>query len=632
MAVLELLTSPATNVLTTGSFLFLGDYTITTPLGTSLQNVGSSFTTASSQAVSVINDGAHGYAYASSSSSLVFNVLNGEQPVSITSTAIAFISADVLDYEVLIKGLQPGVEVHVLKSSDLDQSIQEITQTLAGRSGISSLQLLSHGSDGSLQLGNGSLNRSNLDRYSSSIASWSSSLAKGADILLYGCNVAESDLGKTFMQQLGLLTGADIGASTDLTGSIELGANWTLEYWTGKIETPNLLQSWAQTAYNHTLATFNVTNTNDTGGGSLRQAVLDANAFVGADTIAFSGAVFTDQTPDTIALTTGQLTISDGLVIAGPGAGLLTISGSNASRIFQINPGVDATIANVTIANGKSSDVGGGILNNGGSLAVISVTFNNNTATQVGGGIANFGNMLINGGTFNSNRASIHGGAIYNAGGLEVRNSNFNTNQAASNGGGIYNDAGTFLTIDNDFFSRNTAGTDGGSIYNRTGGTMSVLTSVISDGSAGRLGGGIANFGTIEFIDNSLIRGNRSTSSGGAGGGVFNGGIANIINTSILGNIAGGQGGGIFNNGGATLTLRANSLVSGNRGSSGGGIYNLGTARVGESSILSNRTNAANGIGPDVFGTFISEGFNTIYRRSGSTGFSPNLGDTIIFG
>ena len=612
------------------SFLSAGPSLSNITLGTVLQDLGTSFTSASTSAVPVINGQGKGYTYASSGSSL--STETNTATVS-SSTSIAFISSDVLDSTVLIQGLKPGVEVHSLQSLDLDQSIQEITQILAGRSGINSLQLFSHGSDGSLQLGSGYLSASNLATYSSSIASWSSALTSSADILLSGCNLAESDLGKAFVQQLSLLTGADVGASIDLTGSVALGANWTLEYLTGQIETPDLLQPWVQTAYNHILATFNVTTTSDSGVGSLRQSILDANAAAGADTIAFSGVVFEDQTPDTIALTTGQLTISDALVIAGPGAGLLTINGNNSSRVFQINPGVDATIANITIANGRVSDVGGAIVN-GGSLAVINTTFNNNIAMQVGGAIANFGGMLINGGTFNNNR-SIDGGGIYNRGGLEVRNSNFNTNQAARDGGGVYNDANASLTVDNNFFSRNTAGINGGGIYNRGGGTMSILTTVIVEGSAGRVGGGIANFGTISSIDNSLIRGNRSTGSAGggsAGGGIFNGGAVDIINTSILGNSSVGPGGGIFNGGGSTLTLRANSLVSGNRGLRGGGIYNLGTARVGESSILSNRTNAFNGPGPDVFGIFISEGFNTIYRTSGSTGFSADSGDTIIFG
>ncbi len=635
MVLSQLPAAPETAVLTAVSAAASGRYTY--PTGISLvdplQNSGLFMTTASSQSVAMINSGGQGFTYSSTASSIV----KGAQQIAAASHAIAFITADVLDADILVKGLQPGVEVHVLQSSELSQAIQQITQTLAGRSGITSLQLFSHGSDGSLQLGKDDLkdilNSRDLATYSSAIHSWSSALAPGADICLYGCNLAASDAGKAFVQQISQLTGADVAASKDLTGNLALGANWTLEYQTGPIETPELLQPWAQAAYNHVLATFTANNTNDAGAGSLRQAIIDANNAAGADTIVFADTL-ADQSPDTIALTSGQLTISGDLTILGPGGSLLTINGNTASRVFQVDPNVVATIADVTIANGRASD-GAGVLNNGGSTALVRINFNNNIATNAGGGgggIANYGAMLVNGGFFNNNQAA-RGGGIFNAGGLEARNSNFNTNQATINGGGIYNVGSVAsLTVDNNYFSGNTAGNNGGGIYNSGGSTLNVLTTVMLNGSAGLLGGGIANFGTIAALDNSLIQGNRSTSSGGAAGGIFNGGTINITNTSILNNTAAGPGGGIYNNGGAILTVRANSLVSGNRGSSGGGIYNLGSATVGESSILSNRTNAANGVGPDVFGAFISEGLNTLYRTSGSTGFSVDLGDTIIFG
>jgi predicted outer membrane repeat protein len=254
--------------------------------------------------------------------------------------------------------------------------------------------------------------------------------------------------------------------------------------------------------------------------------------------------------------------------------------------------------------------------------------------------------MVVNGGTFDSNKATSSGGGIYNAkslaalnsGVLEARNSTFKTNQAIStDGGGIYNSTGAALTLDNDTFSKNTAGGFGGGIYNRSGASVTVTTSLINDGTATTLGGGIANFGTIVSMDNTLIQGNKATSSGGAGGGVFNVGTANITNTTIKSNSTAGQGGGIYNgfNGTTpgTLTLRNNSLVSGNRAATGGGIYNAtgATAKVGGSTMISNRLTSSSGVGPDAWGNYTSEGFNTLYKAAGSTGFSAANGDTIIF-
>jgi len=120
--------------------------------------------------------------------------------------------------------------------------------------------------------------------------------------------------------------------------------------------------------------TYNVLNADDAGPGSLRQAIEDANAAGGADDIAFNAAFF--ATPRTITLTAanGQLTIADDLVVNGPGAGLLTVSGGGATRVFNVNN--TAAILNVTI-NGMTITGGNGT--NGG-------------ATPANGGGINFAN------------------------------------------------------------------------------------------------------------------------------------------------------------------------------------------------------------------------------------------------
>jgi fibronectin-binding autotransporter adhesin len=100
-------------------------------------------------------------------------------------------------------------------------------------------------------------------------------------------------------------------------------------------------------------STFTVTNTLDNGSaGSLRWAVNQANATAGADTISFSSTVF--NTPRTIALTGGELTLTDSAAttITGPGAGLLSISGNNASRVLRVNVGATASLSGLTITGG----------------------------------------------------------------------------------------------------------------------------------------------------------------------------------------------------------------------------------------------------------------------------------------
>jgi hypothetical protein len=124
-----------------------------------------------------------------------------------------------------------------------------------------------------------------------------------------------------------------------------------------------------------------VTNTDDSGAGSLRQAIADASP---GDTITFAPGL----NGQTITLTSEPLTIDKDLTISGPGASQLEISGNNARTVFVVLPGVTATIQGVTIRDGNG-DAGGGIFNDGATLTVSNSTFSGNSATDTGGGITN---------------------------------------------------------------------------------------------------------------------------------------------------------------------------------------------------------------------------------------------------
>src|SRR5438128_111989 len=104
-----------------------------------------------------------------------------------------------------------------------------------------------------------------------------------------------------------------------------------------------------------TPTTFNVTSNANSGTGTLREAVGFANTLGGADTITFQAGL------GNIVLTTGQLSISEALTIQGPGAAALSISGNNASRIFNTTAapaGAAVVIAGLTLTGGSST--GGG--------------------------------------------------------------------------------------------------------------------------------------------------------------------------------------------------------------------------------------------------------------------------------
>ncbi|WP_144870188.1 DUF4347 domain-containing protein, partial [Hyella patelloides] len=113
--------------------------------------------------------------------------------------------------------------------------ITQIADILDSRQNIHTIDIISHGSAGSLQLGNAEINSDTLDQYKSSLTGWTGS-SQTADILLYGCEVGQGEKGRQFVQQFGTLTGADIAASVDLTGSSNHYGDWDLEYQTGEIE------------------------------------------------------------------------------------------------------------------------------------------------------------------------------------------------------------------------------------------------------------------------------------------------------------------------------------------------------------------------------------------------------------
>ena len=190
------------------------------------------------------------------------------------ATSLLFIDSNVIDYQSLVAGVTSGTEVHIL--DPIEDAVTQITQTLLGRTGISSLHIVSHGETGSLQLGSTELDQSSLDRYASQMGSWSQALTEEADILLYGCNIAQGEQGLDFVQRLGQITGADIAASIDLTGDREAGGNWTLEVHTGDIAAGLIFQASTLNNYHHLLPVDLLSpinpallSTNDSTGGTL---------------------------------------------------------------------------------------------------------------------------------------------------------------------------------------------------------------------------------------------------------------------------------------------------------------------------------------------------------------------------
>jgi hypothetical protein len=224
-------------------------------------------------------------------------------------------------------------------------------------------------------------------------------------------------------------------------------------------------------------ATFPVTNTNDSGPGSLRQAVADASLAPGADTISFS-------VTGTITLTSGGMLVNGGtLEILGPGPGVLTVSGNRTSGILAVSPSATLHVSGLTLADGSAGGGAGGALqNNGGSVVVADTAFAGNSAFA-GGAIenANGGTMTITGSTFSGNSA-LPGGAISNLRStMTIANSTFVGNTAVV-GGAIYNLNVATVRVTNSTFSDNPASFEGGGALDSMGGTSITVENSIFAG------------------------------------------------------------------------------------------------------------------------------------------------------
>ncbi|TET54930.1 MAG: hypothetical protein E3J64_01095, partial [Anaerolineales bacterium] len=202
-------------------------------------------------------------------------------------------------------------------------------------------------------------------------------------------------------------------------------------------------------------ATFTVTNTNPSGTGSLWQAIVNANASGGHDTIDFGGSV-----SGTIVLTDSLPTVSDDLSISGPGASVLSISGDNAYQVLDIGSGTAVTISGVTIRDGNAA-FGGGIYSLG-TLLLVDTEIVSNAADYGGGVYVDEGSVVLSGGQILGNTAADRGGGVFvDDGSATLSGAQVVSNTATNSGGGIYVDQGS-ATLSGGQIVSNTAVRGGG--------------------------------------------------------------------------------------------------------------------------------------------------------------------------
>jgi len=309
-------------------------------------------------------------------------------------------------------------------------------------------------------------------------------------------------------------------------------------------------------------AILTVTNTNDSGAGSLRQAIADAAS---GDTITFN----LSNCPCTITLTTGELVINKNLTITGPGTSQLTISGGNTSRVFFINPGASGAttgppatsptvnISNLKIANGLANGgngewahkysykgsgggaagMGGGIFINGASVVINDVQFAQNSATGGYGGANTFSDGLGGGGGIGGNGGT---GTLGNGG----------SGGSLGGGGGSGGNAGVGNPGGDGAGGAGFCGGGQGGFGGGGGGTL-CYEAVAGNGGFGGGGGGSHVAGKGGQAGKFGGKGGNGDGAAGGGGGAGLGGAIfiragslNVTDGGFTGNSATGGGGG----------------------------------------------------------------------------------------
>jgi sugar lactone lactonase YvrE len=276
-------------------------------------------------------------------------------------------------------------------------------------------------------------------------------------------------------------------------------------------------------------STYTVTTLGDSTGScsggfctTLRAAITAANDSSG-NTINFSGL------SGTITLTSALPAISRSMIITGPGASSLTISGNSSYQIFYISStAATVSISGLNLTAGTSSHTtngGGGAINNAGTLTVTNSTLSMNIGSAIANG---FGALTITNSSFFGNSGN-YGGAVSSDGNTTVKNCTFSENSGDNGGGAIFSQGA--LNVTNSTFSGNfttapynpnNGGYGGGAILS-FGTVMQVFNSTFSGNSTAGVGGAIyANLGSTLTANNNIFVGNTvSTSNGGAAIAVF---------------------------------------------------------------------------------------------------------------
>ncbi len=544
------------------------------------------------------------------------------------SQEVVFVDANVEDLQELLDDLSLTAQSDrvlnvVLLDRDRD-GVAQVTEALANFNDVSAVHLVSHGNESQLNLGSTTLTSQSLSAYAGEISGWRDSLREGADLLIYGCDLASSDDGRLLLEGLSLIGDCDVAASDDLTGHASLGGDWHLEYQIGRIETEVVFGSDLQNEWIERLTTFTVTSTADDGSvGTLRWAINQANTNGGLDTINFNipdndpGHLYyrDDGTADSLSLI-ATTTLSDGAITDFDPD--YPYAAHSWFRIDLDNSRAQLTITDAVIIDGYSQSGASENTLAIGSDAILRIELTNLAGDSKRGITFDSG----------SNSSVLRGLAINEFGGLGVL-ANYNVSDITIQGNYIgtditgtldlgNGDAGIQIRSNDNLIGGSSAGdrniisgSNNRGIAFFTTGTLTgniIENNYIGVDATGLSGLGNNSYG-IQLYDNDGIQIRNNVIADSASDGIRFLAGSNVDNSIIQGNLIGVGADGQTNigNGGDGINLASNSANGNLIGGVGVGLGNVIAANDGNGILVqgpatSNTTIVGNAIGTDAAG------------------------------
>jgi VCBS repeat-containing protein len=277
---------------------------------------------------------------------------SSEDSSSSVITEIVFIDGRLPD----IGSLTPREGVQFVILDPARDGLAQVSETLAGYSGLSAIHFVSHGESGSFSVGTTTVDGATLGARTSEIAGWSAALGADADIMIWGCDVGSMPSGEALVAGLAALTGADVAASTDATGAAELGGDWNLEISSSDVEAVAPFEAASLTSWDHLLDPPTISGPSGT---PLRVAEpSDLNA-VGADRASLAAWQFSSNVAGNVTVEVAVADTSVGTIQNADGRAVVIAGGwSFTGTLAEANAWLDSlnfAAADVERGNGAGS-------------------------------------------------------------------------------------------------------------------------------------------------------------------------------------------------------------------------------------------------------------------------------------